>query len=174
MNDTICLLYAPVIVRVTGRLQLNPVPYLIALATASNIGSVATIIGNPQNALIGIRSHIPFLEFAGRLWPVMAIGLVVDFAVIAFLYRAEIHGDPIMIPPPRIPAKTHRWLLVVSLVAGLTVFVLLCLNYHPPAVAIGIASIVILAGSREPRRALQRVDWTLLFLFAGLFVVMWG
>ncbi len=174
MNDTICLLYAPVIVRVTKRLQLNPVPYLIALATASNIGSVATIIGNPQNALIGLRSHLPFLEFSGRLWPIAALGLALDFAIIAVVYRREITGAPLTIPPPRKPGVIQHWLLAVSMTAGVVMFVLLCLNYHPPAVAMTLASIVILAGSREPRRALQQVDWTLLFLFGGLFVVVRG
>ncbi len=174
MNDTICLLYAPVIVRVTKRLGLNPVPYLIALATAANIGGVATIIGNPQNALIGIRSHVPFLEFSRRLWPVAAVGLLVDFAVIAFVYRREITGAPLIVPPPRKPSQVQRWMLSVSLSAGAAMVAFLCLNFHPPAVAMTLASIVILAGSRQPRRALQGVDWTLLFLFAGLFVVMRG
>ena len=174
MNDTICLLYAPVIVRVTRRLRLNPVPYLIALATSANIGSVATIIGNPQNALIGIRSHIPFLEFTGRLWPVSALGLIAAFLLIALVYRKEINRQPLTIPPPRSPVKLQRWLLSVSLGAGIIMLSLLSMNYHPPSVAIALASIVILAGSRQPRRALREVDWTLLFLFAGLFVVMRG
>jgi Na+/H+ antiporter NhaD/arsenite permease-like protein len=174
MNDTICLLYAPVLVRVTKRLGLNPVPYLIALVTSANIGSVATIIGNPQNALIGLRSHLAFVEFTRRLWPVAAIGLLIDFVIVAGLYRQEITGNPLEIPPPRNPVKMQRWMLIVSMGAGAAMFVLLCLNYHPPAVAMGLASLVILAGSRKPQRALQEVDWTLLFLFAGLFVVMRG
>lgn len=174
MNDTICLLYAPVILRVAKRLNLNPVPYLIALATSANIGSAATIIGNPQNALIGIRSGISFLTFSGRLWPVAAIGLLLDFVLIAFLYRGEIHGLPLTVPPPRKAGRVQLWLLTISLSAGCCMFVLLCLNFHPPSVAMALASIVILAGSRTPRRALQEVDWTLLFLFAGLFVVMRG
>ena len=174
MNDTICLLYAPVIVRVTKRLRLNPVPYLIALATSANIGSVATIIGNPQNALIGIRSRMPFLEFTGRLWLVSALGLLLTFLLIALVYRKEVNRLPLRVPPPRNPAKIQRWLLAVSLGAGIAMFLLLCMNYHPPAVAMALASVVILAGSRKPRRALQEVDWTLLFLFAGLFVVMRG
>ncbi len=174
MNDTICLLYAPVIARVTKRLQINPVPYLIGLVTASNIGSVATIIGNPQNALIGIRSHFSFLKFTERMLPIAAVGLVLDFAILAFIYRKEIHGGPLIVPPPRKPGVIKRWLLGVSVTAGGAMFVLLCLDYHPPAVAMTLASLVILAGSREPRRALQQVDWTLLFLFAGLFVVMRG
>jgi Na+/H+ antiporter NhaD/arsenite permease-like protein len=174
MNDTICLLYAPVILRVTRRLGLNPVPYLIALATSANIGSVATVIGNPQNALIGLRSQIPFLEFSRRLWFVAAAGLMIDFAVMAYLYRREITGNPLSVPPPRKPGKLQPWMLSVSMSAGAAMLVLLCLNFHPPAVAMGLASIAILAGSRQPHRALQRVDWTLLFLFAGLFVVMRG
>jgi Na+/H+ antiporter NhaD/arsenite permease-like protein len=174
MNDTICLLYAPVIVRVTKRLQLNPVPYLIALATSANIGSVATIVGNPQNALIGIRSRMPFLEFTGRLWLVGALGLLLAFLLITLVYRKEINGRPLKVPPPRNPAKIQRWLLGVSLGAGIAMFLLLCMNYHPPAVAMALASVVILAGSRKPRGALQKVDWTLLFLFGGLFVVMRG
>ncbi len=174
MNDTVCLLYAPVLVRVTKRLGLNPVPYLIALATSSNIGSVATIIGNPQNALIGLRSHLPFLEFSRRLTPVALVGLLIDFSLIAWVYRREITGAALVVPPPRKPVVIQRWMLSVSMTAGAVMFLLLCLNFHPPAVAITLASIVILAGSRKPRRALQQVDWTLLFLFAGLFVVMRG
>ena len=174
MNDTVCLLYAPVIVRVTKRLGLNPVPYLIALATSANIGSVSTIIGNPQNALIGIQSHIRFLEFSRRLWPVAAAGILVDFAILAFKYRKEITGAPLVVPPPRKPGTVQRWMLLVSISAGAAMFILLCLNFHAPSVAMGLASIVILAGSRKPLRALQQVDWTLLFLFAGLFVVMRG
>ncbi len=174
MNDTVCLLYAPVIVRVTKRLGLNPVPYLLALATSANIGSVATIIGNPQNALIGIQSHIRFLEFSRRLWPVAAVGLLVDFAIVAFIYRREVTGAPLVVPPPRKPGTIQRWMLFVSISAGGAMFVLLCMNYHAPSVAMALASIVILAGSRKPLRALQQVDWTLLFLFAGLFVVMRG
>jgi len=174
MNDTICLLYTPVILRVTKRLNLNPIPYLIALATSANIGSVATIIGNPQNAMIGLRSRISFLEFADRLWPVAAVGLAIDFALIGWLYRKEVHGAPLIVPPRRQPPQLSYWLLTISLTAGVAMFVLLALDYHPPSVAMGLASLVILAGSRQPRRALQRVDWTLLFLFAGLFIVMRG
>ena len=174
MNDTVCLLYAPVIVRVTKRLGLNPIPYLIALATSANIGSVATIIGNPQNALIGMQSHIRFVEFSRRLWPVAAAGLLVDFAIIAWIYRKEITPAPLVVPPPRKPGTVQRWMLFVSISAACAMLVLLCLNFHAPAVAMALASIVILAGSRRPSRALQQVDWTLLFLFAGLFVVMRG
>jgi len=75
MNDTVCLMLTPILVRVTRRLGLPVAPYLIALATAANIGSAATILGNPQNALIAVRSGISFVAFTGRLWPVSLMGL---------------------------------------------------------------------------------------------------
>jgi Na+/H+ antiporter NhaD/arsenite permease-like protein len=153
---------------------LNPEPYLIALATSANVGSACTIIGNPQNALIGIRSRVPFVEFIAHMWPVSAFGLLICFAVISLMYRNEVTAVPLHVPPPRNPVKLLRWLLTVSMSAGAAMFVLLCVGYHPPAVAMGLASIVIIAGSRKPRRAFQQVDWTLLFLFGGLFVVMRG
>jgi Na+/H+ antiporter NhaD/arsenite permease-like protein len=174
MNDTICLLYTPVIVRVTKRLGLNPVPYLIALVTSANIGSVATIIGNPQNVLIGLRSGISFLDFTARLWPVALIGLGMSFLVNYWVYRGDISGARLVVPPPRQQAELSYWMLSVSLCGGVLMLLLLILDYHPPSVAMTIASLLILAGSRKPRRALGRVDWTLLLLFAGLFIVMRG
>ena len=97
MNDTICLVLTPIVLRLTRRVHLNPIPYLIALATSSNIGSVMTIIGNPQNMLIGLYSKIPFLEFLRILAPVTGLGLLINFLVIRFIYRKEIAHKPIVI-----------------------------------------------------------------------------
>ena len=174
MNDTICLLYTPVILRVTRRLRIDPVPYLIALATSANIGSVATLMGNPQNALIGLRSGIPFIRFVGSLWPVAAIGLALAFLLLSWVYRGQITGERLVVPPRRQAPVMSYWLLGVSLFAAALMLLLLSLDYHPPSVAMTLASLVIVAGSRQPRRAFERVDWTLLFLFAGLFIVMRG
>ena len=74
VNDTICLLYTPIVLAITVQLGVNPMPYLLALATASNIGSVMTVTGNPQNMLIGIYSKIPYLTFLGALFPVAIAG----------------------------------------------------------------------------------------------------
>ena len=90
MNDTICLLYTPDHPgKYALQLGVNPMPYLLALATSSNIGSVMTVTGNPQNMLIGIYSKIPYLSFLGALFPVALIGLGVSVAVIRFVYRKE-------------------------------------------------------------------------------------
>jgi len=175
MNDTICLILTPIVLRLTRRVCLNPIPYLIALATSSNIGSVMTIIGNPQNMLIGLYSKIPFLEFLRILAPVTVIGLLINFLVIRFIYRKEIAHKPIVITEndsSRIVVQKE--LLFVSFFALALLLVFLSLGFSPPAVAITLACFLILAGATKPRKALEEVDWTLLLFFAGLFIVMKG
>ena len=83
VNDTVCLMLTPLVAELTLGLGRNPVPYLLALAMASNIGSTATITGNPQNIMIGSFSHIPYGDFARALAPVAAAGLVVMLALVA-------------------------------------------------------------------------------------------
>jgi Na+/H+ antiporter NhaD/arsenite permease-like protein len=175
MNDTICLMFTPVILRITARLGVSPAPYLMALVTSANIGSAMTLIGNPQNMLIGIRSGIPFLSFTHALWPVSAMGLAAAFAVIRWVYRRDLiwTTDPSALPPnPDIPVQ--RYLLSVSLGVMAVFLALLVAGYPPQAAAISLAAVMILLGSNRPRRPLAQVDWTLLLLFAGLFVVMRG
>jgi Na+/H+ antiporter NhaD/arsenite permease-like protein len=174
MNDTICLMLTPVVLRVTLRLGLPPVPYLVALATAANVGSACTIVGNPQNALIGVRSGIPLLRFTGALWPISALGLVAAALVLCVLYRREVGGARLAIPPPRQPQPVRPWLLVSALASGLGLVVALAGGAAPGAAAMAAGAAVILAGAARPSEALRRVDWSLLMLFGGLFVVMRG
>lgn len=171
MNDTVCLLFAPIVLKLTKRSGLNPVPYLIGLATASNVGSVMTIIGNPQNMLIGLYSGIHFLEFLKVLAPVTFIGLMLNFLIIYFIYRREIAARPIRVVVTTVPVVQKR-LLFVSFVAVVLLLVFLSLGYNPSAVAITLACFLILASADKPRKALEEVDWTLLLFFAGLFIVM--
>ena len=78
VNDVVCVALTPLVLHLCQRLKRPPIPYLVGLATASNIGSVATITGNPQNIIIGSLSHISYLRFAARLAPVAVIGLVAE------------------------------------------------------------------------------------------------
>jgi Na+/H+ antiporter NhaD/arsenite permease-like protein len=174
MNDTICLMLAPVLLRVTKRVDLEAAPYLIALAVSSNVGSACSLVGNPQNALIGVRSGIGLLPFARVLWPVSLAGLVVIAALMSMVYRREITGEPLVVAPPRAPRRLHRWMLASSLGAGAAMFGAMAFGVSPAAAAMGAAAAVILAGATRPRLALQQVDWSLLLFFGGLFVVMRG
>ena len=174
MNDTVCLMLTPIVLRVARRLALPPVPYLVALALSANVGSACTVLGNPQNALIGVRSAIPFGAFVSSLIVPSAAGLVLTFGLLAWLFRREIDTRPLVVPPPRERPQVARWMLVSSLAAGLGMTAALAAGARPAAAAMAAAAAVILAGSMRPRVALQKVDWSLLLLFGGLFVVMEG
>jgi Na+/H+ antiporter NhaD/arsenite permease-like protein len=174
MNDTICLMLTPVVVRVTRRLELPPGPYLIALATASNIGSACTVMGNPQNALIAIRSGINLIPFVAALWPVSVLGLLLATLLLCWLYRDRITAAPLVVPPPRQLQEVQTWMVTASMLSGAGMVAGLALGVRPAAAAMAAAAAVILAGATRPRHALQRVDWSLLLFFGGLFVVMRG
>src|SRR5438034_7265430 len=98
VNDTMCLALTPLVLEIATHLRRNPVPYLLAVAMASNIGSVATITGNPQNMMIGSFSGIPYRDFARALAPIAAAGLVATVVVIAVLYRREFRpGERVLV-----------------------------------------------------------------------------
>ena len=94
VNDAICLVLAPLVLELTIALGRQPVPYLLAVAMASNVGSTATITGNPQNIMIGSFSHIPYTKFALALAPVALVGLIITVALIALFHRAEFTAAP--------------------------------------------------------------------------------
>ncbi|MEM0343077.1 MAG: SLC13 family permease [Thermoplasmata archaeon] len=90
LNDTIVLLFTPIIIRTCRLLKSNPVPFLIAEAMAANIGSVATAVGNPQNAFIATRADISFADFSAKLLPVAAVCMAVAIAILYLTYRKDI------------------------------------------------------------------------------------
>jgi Na+/H+ antiporter NhaD/arsenite permease-like protein/uncharacterized membrane protein (UPF0127 family) len=174
VNDTICLLYTPIILEVTVQLGVNPMPYLLALAMSSNIGSVMTVTGNPQNMLIGIYSKIPYLTFLGALFPVALAGLAVSVAVIWFVYRKEMRTT-VFASRPRMPEyRVHKPLLVKALVVCVAVLVSFLLGYPYSLVAAAGAMLLLVAGGVSTEKILEGVDWTLLLFFSGLFIVMHG
>src|SRR5271169_5472778 len=89
VNDAICLVLAPLVLELTIALGRKPMPYLLAVAMASNVGSTATITGNPQNIMIGSFSHIPYTKFLLALAPIALVGLVITAALIALFHRDE-------------------------------------------------------------------------------------
>ncbi len=174
VNDTICLLYTPIILEVAIQLGVNPLPYLLALATSSNIGSVMTVTGNPQNMLIGIYSKIPYLSFLGALFPVTLLGLVVSVLVIRFMYRDDMKKE-CFLKRPAVPAyEVNKPLLIKTLVICAGVLVAFSAGYPYSLTAAAGAVVLMLVGGVRTERVLEGVDWTLLLFFSGLFVVMHG
>jgi Na+/H+ antiporter NhaD/arsenite permease-like protein len=173
VNDVVCVALTPLVLHLCKRLRRPPIPYLVGLATASNIGSVATITGNPQNIIIGSLSHIPYLRFAARLAPVAAIGLVLAFGVVAFVYRETLrnakyvdsHDDEH--PRPRV----HRGLLIKSV--GVTLAAVGAFFAGQPIALVALAAAGVLMLDRiRPAKVYGGIDWPLLVMFAGLFVVV--
>jgi Na+/H+ antiporter NhaD/arsenite permease-like protein len=173
VNDTMCLVLTPLVLEITRRLGRRPIPYLLAVAMASNIGSVATITGNPQNMMIGSFSHIPYRTFAAALAPVAAAGLLLTIAVIALLYRAEFRASP----PLRIvhrPARVNRILLAKSLAASAAMIVFFFAGWPVPKVAVIAGALLLLTRRVKPEKVYREIDWSLLVLFIGLFIVIAG
>ncbi len=183
VNDTVCVLFTPVVLGAVLRARLNPVPFLIALVTSANIGSVMTLTGNPQNMLVGIFSGIPYGKFFLAMLPVGAAGLLADWAILRVLYAGDLRGsfDVSSLELPRVDrAVVGRVAAVLALMtAG---FLLPLERWVPgvgpgqklPLVALAGAMAVILAGRFRPAEAFRHVDWSLLVFFCGLFVVVAG
>lgn len=89
-NDTACIVLTPVVVHVCWRRGEPLGPFLIALATSANIGSAATIVGNPQNAIIAATGQVSFFGFLLRILPASAIGIAVNCALLCLFYRRKL------------------------------------------------------------------------------------
>ncbi|HEY1497526.1 MAG TPA: anion transporter [Candidatus Solibacter sp.] len=173
VNDTMCLVLTPLVLEITRRLGRRPVPYLLAVAMASNIGSVATITGNPQNMMIGSFSHIPYRTFAAALAPVAAAGLAITVAVIALLYRAEFRGaSHLVVEHPTV--RVNRVLLAKSLAISGAMIVLFFAGWPVPKVAVVAGALLLITRRIKPERVYREIDWSLLVMFIGLFIVIAG
>jgi len=175
VNDIVCLVMAPLILGLCKRMGLKPVPHLLALATASNIGSTATITGNPQNILIGSISGIGYRDFLAHLGPVAILGLFADWALLYWIHLRDGNGQAAQPMQAEIAdnreAEMHPgWPVAVSL--GVLIGFLLG---YPPALVAAIGGAVLLVQRRySPRMIYGDVDWSLLMLFLGLFLIIGG
>lgn len=172
VNDIVCLLMTPLVVRVCRETSRPATPYLLALATASNIGSTATITGNPQNILIGSLSHISYLDFLVRLGPVALIGLFLDWMVLHFLYFREKQPAELPQRPAIAPMEVNKRRLAFPLFVTLMVFAGFMMGAPPALVAAIGAAILLLNPEFHPREIYGEVDWALLVFFTGLFLIV--
>jgi Na+/H+ antiporter NhaD/arsenite permease-like protein len=174
VNDAICLVLAPIVLRLTVAMRRNPVPYLLAVAMASNIGSTATITGNPQNIMIGSLSQIPYATFTLALGPVALLGLGVAVAVIALLHRGEFAAGVRLQPAPAEDIRVNRVLAWRTLAATAVLIALFFAGQPPAKAAIVIGGLLLLTRQVKSRRIYAEIDWSLLLMFAGLFIIVAG
>ncbi len=187
LNDTMCLVLGPVVAETCMRARRNPIPYLVATATAANIGSAATIIGNPQNMLIGARSGITFIDFFGRMGPIAAIGLIFCWIIVIAVFPGEYFpsaarrrnrgttyptgGSTVTAVGMMGSVEIDRRLLVKSVAAS--VLMLAGFIAGVPVVIASLVPAAILLVSRrvDSERVFAGVDFNLLVFFGGLFVI---
>lgn len=182
VNDVVCLALTPLVLRLARHLRLDPRPHLIGLALASNIGSTATLTGNPQNMIIGGLSQISYLRFAARLTPIALLSLAVGYVVTAWVFRSALQpAEPAVEGPKRAEEsngesarplrRAHQGLLVKGLAVTAGAVALFFAGAPLAVVALGAAAVLLL-DRVNPRKVFEQIDWGLLVMFAGLFVVV--
>jgi len=173
VNDAICLVLAPLVLELTQRMGRDPKPYLLAVAMASNVGSTATLTGNPQNIMIGSFSRIPYTHFALTLGPVALAGLLVTVALVALSCRGEFAtGGHLKAVKARI--RVNRALVARALAATAAMVAAFFIGQPPAKAAIVVGSLLLLTRRVKSERIYAEIDWSLLLVFAGLFIIVAG
>ena len=172
VNDVVCLVMTPLLLKICQQFSKRPMPYLLALATASNIGSTATITGNPQNILIGSISGISYRYFLSALAPVAVIGLFIDWLVLHWLYPNREGGlrkptaSSFQIAPINRRQLAFPLIILALVLAGF-------LAGLPPALVAALGGAVLLVRrSLHPEEIYKEIDWPLLVFFIGLFLII--
>jgi Na+/H+ antiporter NhaD/arsenite permease-like protein len=171
-NDIIAYAVPPLLCLGLRARRLNPLPFLIGLAAATNVGSAATVIGNPQNILIGQVGELDFWRFLGVCGVPALIGLAVIHAVVSWQWR----GRWELAPAPDAAAAERRAALqgrpLLKAVAA-TAALLVAFGAGAPRdlAALLVAAALFMSRRVETRALVGAVDWSLLMLFGGLFVV---
>ncbi len=184
-NVTTVLFMIPILIGLTAKLKLNPIPYVIATVLASNIGGTATLIGDPPNIIIGSLGHFTFMDFIVNIAPIVILTHIVG--TIAFIIYMKLRGnlEPQMTDKAEIEKliKEQKAEYDIQLMRkGLIVFgitILLFFMHHilhleAGTIALFMASVLLLWTREDPERIFERVEWTTLMFFVGLFIVIGG
>lgn len=173
VNDTVCLMLTPLVVAVIVRGGLPLPPYLLALAMSANIGSVATLVGNPQNMIIGNLSGLPFVGFSLSLVPVAIVGLALQYAVLRLGFRRTLAAASIQ-RGEALERPLDRRLIGLCFTVLTLVFAGFVAGFNLAWTALAGGAAVMVFARRDTHEVLKQVDWHLLVFFAALFVVVEG
>jgi len=181
-NVTTVLLVGPVTLFITARMGLSPMPYIISEILASNIGGMATLIGDPPNILIASAAHIDFLDFLLNMGPLAVVVLILFLIAARWMFRTHLVADPEM--RAALMAVDEREMIMDPvllrrslIVLGLTIvgfFIHGPLGWEPATIALAGAVAAMIVAHDDPREILREVEWTTLFFFIGLFMLVAG
>lgn len=181
-NDAVCVLGAPLVVGIVQRHRLPALPFLLALATGANTGSVATLVGNPQNMLCASLGGLAYRDHLLLVGPVAVVALLINHLLVRWSFRrvlaAATFADaaPPPLPPPSPPSpqagSAIRARISLVVIAGTAVAAIL--GAHLAWTAVTGLVVLMLVHRRDSRQIWARIDWTVLLFFAGLFIVVEG
>jgi len=170
-NDIVCLAMTPVVARLCIERRLDPVPFLVGLACAANIGSAATLIGNPQNMLIGSVLQLHFADYLIKALPPVVLGLLALWAWLVFAPRRATEAPAAAPADETLPAFDRLQTAKGLTVAGCLLFIFLFTDWPREVAALVGAGLLLLSRRFHSSHVMGFVDWELLVLFVGLFVV---
>jgi Na+/H+ antiporter NhaD/arsenite permease-like protein len=173
VNDAVCVMLAPLVIALIERSDLPVLPYLFALAMGANIGSVMTVVGNPQNMIIAHAAPLSYVEFARMLAPVGVVNLGLTVVILCGLFRQDLkHGR--IVWRPRASAVLDGPLFIRTLMCLALVLVGFVIGLQLAWTALGGATLLLLISGRPPRELMAEVDGSLLLFFGALFVIVAG
>ncbi len=176
-NDAVCVLGAPLVVRLIRRYRLPPLPFVLGLATSANTGSVATLVGNPQNMLCAQLGALSYREHLVLMGPVAVVSLLINHGLLLLMFRGALSeplGSPSEVASSEVPdpAAERRSLFTLAVICATAIFYVFGGNLAWTAAA-GFV-LLMLVHRRDTRELWPRIDWALLLFFSGLFVVVAG
>lgn len=170
INDIVCLALTPLIIKVCFRKKLNPIPFLIGLACASNIGSALTLVGNPQNLLIGQVLSIPFTQYLKFSLIPCILGLFATWIIIRFQVKEKWFEERPEINPETIPF--NFWQSTKGVLVIIVILLIFLFTEMPrDKISLVAAGFLLLSRRMASQTMLSFIDWQLLVLFLGLFIV---
>ncbi len=173
-NDIICLAFTPVLAVALRRRRLNPLPFLLGLAMATNLGSAASMIGNPQSMLIGQLGNLSFRDFLFWCAPPSMACLAITFVLIRLMFRNRMEVEPtpsVAFTEPDWPVF-NGWQSAKGLAASAIAVILLLSGLPRELSVLALAGILLLSRRMHTRTMLGLIDWHLITLFCGLFIVV--
>ena len=183
LNDAVVLIFTPIVLRCCQRMRADPVPYMVGVFVSANIGSAATVVGNPQNALVASMAGIGFMDYSVSVIPLTVICMAVAILMMRRMYGGRLDADDASLSGEtfhtREVDRSRLCAVLAVTVAALVLFafsVPLGLRIYQIALAAGVASLIIVLtdSMRAGGYVIRHVDWSILLFFTGLFVVIAG
>ncbi len=174
-NDAVCVLCAPIVIQWIKKYKLPPLPFLLALCTAANTGSVATLVGNPQNMLVGILGNLSYRNYFIHMLPVSVCCLAINHLILYLVFKkdlekADLNENKDFLSESKVFSKRTN----ISLITIILTFIVFLTGAPLSWTAVGGFTFLVIVLREEPHKLWNNIDWSILLFFAALFIVVEG